>query len=154
MVKTGDFQSMNVKQLKKIAVDQGLRFECVPGCIKCCAIPGLVFVHEREIPAMAEFFSLTPEQFIRKKLRRHFGRIYQLDMPTSEPCAYLSENGCSIYPVRPAQCSAFPFWPENVADPQTWKKLGEFCPGIGRGRMFSIDEVSDIMGTVSYGPFL
>ena len=132
----------------------GIRFECQRGCTKCCSIPGIVYVQAREIPKMAEFFKMTPEQFTEKHLRQHWADIFLLDFPDDEPCVFLEETGCAIYPVRPAQCSTFPFWPENVNNPDNWNKLHKFCPGIGVGRLHTIDEIIDTMADVSYGPFL
>lgn len=145
---------MKKKNLKKNVITEGLRFECVPGCRKCCEIPGLVFVHEGEIPAMAESFKLTPDGFIVEYLCRHLGNIYELNMPSDKPCMFLNEDGCRIYPVRPAQCRTFPFWPENVNDPTEWKRLKKMCPGLDRGRIYTVDEILDIMADVCYGPFL
>jgi uncharacterized protein len=145
---------MKKRKLNKYDIDEGLRFECVPDCVKCCAIPGLVFVRESEIPAMAKYFKMTPGEFIVEHLSRYWADIYQINMPDDEPCKFLSETGCGIYPARPAQCSSFPFWPENISNPAEWKKMKKICPGIDRGRLFKIDEIIDIMATVSFGPFL
>ena len=142
------------KSEKKIFTEEGLRFECVKGCVKCCAIPGSVFVHEKEIPAMAEYFKMTEEDFIEKYLKTPWGGIWKLNFPEDEPCMFLEENGCSIYPVRPAQCRTFPFWPENISNVKEWQKLRKLCPGIGKGRLYTIDEITDIMAEVSFGPFL
>jgi len=134
--------------------EAGLRFECRPGCIKCCEIPGMVFVHKREIPRMAEYFRMKESRFIKKYLNRHWAEIYQLDFPEEEPCMFLEDDGCGIYPARPAQCRTFPFWPENINNPEKWGELKGFCPGIGVGRLYNIDEIIGLMAEVCYGPFL
>jgi uncharacterized protein len=145
---------MRKKSLKKMLTEEGLRFECQAGCIKCCAIPGLIFVKETEIPGMAEFFKLSPEEFINKYIHRYFGGIYRLNCPEEEPCMFLEETGCKIYPVRPVQCRSFPFWPENINNPENWFDLKKTCPGIDKGRLYTIDEIIDIAAEVSFGPFL
>jgi Fe-S-cluster containining protein len=51
------------------------------------------------------------------------------------------ENRCSVYEGRPDQCRTWPFWPE-VMDAKTWKKeVAAFCPGVGKGRLHSAEEI-------------
>jgi len=133
---------------------EGLRFECQPGCTKCCAIPGIVFVHEREFQAMADFLKLSLADFKKTYIKKHWGELHQFNFPDAEPCSFLRPDGCSIYPVRPAQCRAFPFWPENMNKVETWINLKNVCPGIDKGKLYTVDEITDIMAEVSYGPFL
>jgi uncharacterized protein len=135
-------------------VDDGVRFECVAGCTKCCAIPGMVFVKSDEIPRIADFFKMTKEGFTKKYLHRHWADVYNLDFPDTEPCIFLKEDGCAIYEVRPSQCRTFPFWPENMSNPKVWRDLEKLCPGIGEGKTYKIDEIVKIMIDVCFGPFL
>ncbi|MEW6201877.1 MAG: YkgJ family cysteine cluster protein [bacterium] len=120
----------------------GLRFECVEGCTRCCEIPGYVFVHASEIQAIAETLHLTPEEFKARFLKPYWGDMWHLDFPSEKPCIFLNEKGCSIYPVRPAQCAAFPFWSETIENEKTWQDLKKLCPGIDRGRLYSPDEIT------------
>ncbi len=128
---------------------EGIRFDCVEKCVKCCEIPGQVFVVHKDIPAMAGFFNMSADQFIEEKLAEIRHGLYTLDMPDEEPCVYLEDGGCSIYPARPLQCRTFPFWPENMASLKEWRKVVRLCPGIGRGRMYSVDEITDIVAKSS-----
>jgi Fe-S-cluster containining protein len=66
----------------------------------------------------------------------------RMDRPA---CPFLTEaNRCSIYPVRPKQCVAWPFWTENL-ERATWKgPVKECCPGIGNGPLHSSEEVERI----------
>lgn len=139
---------------KKVEKEMGIRFQCQDGCTKCCAIPGQVFVHKKEIPEMAKYFKLSEPEFIKKHLHRHLADLYQFNFPDSEPCVFLTEKGCEIYEVRPVQCRTYPFWPENMASMDEWEKQEAMCPGIGVGRLYSVDEITDIMAEVSYGPFI
>jgi Fe-S-cluster containining protein len=50
---------------------------------------------------------------------------------------------CSIHPAKPTHCRLFPFWPEYVEDRAKWKKLGEWCPGIGKGELIQIGEAME-----------
>lgn len=44
-------------------------------------------------------------------------------------CMFFKDGKCGIYEARPTQCRTFPFWPEYM-NPESWKKIGEICPGI------------------------
>lgn len=47
-------------------------------------------------------------------------------------CVFLDEatNACSIYPVRPLQCSTYPWWPELMPT-GAWKaEQQHMCEGI------------------------
>lgn len=142
-----------IKILKEF-VRQGIRFECEAGCVKCCAIPGVVFVKSDEIPRMAEFFKLPVEEFMEVYLRRHWADVYKLNFPDDEPCMFLTETGCEIYEARPAQCRTFPFWPENLSNASAWKGVRKLCPGVDKGRTYLIDEIEEIMVEICFGPFL
>ena len=39
---------------------------------------------------------------------------------------------CRVYPVRPVQCRAWPWWQENLASPERWAECARRCPGIGK----------------------
>jgi uncharacterized protein len=76
--------------------------------------------------------------------------IRRLRIPRGSHCTFLTETGCSIHPVKPAQCGLFPFWPEYVEDPAEWRALGDWCPGIGKGELIQIKDAlkeSDKMRT-------
>jgi Fe-S-cluster containining protein len=51
---------------------------------------------------------------------------------------------CAIYSVRPSQCRSWPFWPENLSSPEAWNKAARKCPGINRGRLYSVGEIEEI----------
>lgn len=103
---------------------------------------------------MADFFGMATDEFMKKYIKKYFGDVHRLNCPDDDPCMFLTEKGCSIYPVRPIQCRSFPFWPENISNVDNWENLKKMCPGIGRGRLFTVDEITDIAAEVSFGPFL
>jgi hypothetical protein len=49
-----------------------------------------------------------------------------------------------IYSVRPSQCRAWPFWPDNLADADTWNEAAQRCSGINRGTYYSFEEIEKI----------
>ena len=51
------------------------------------------------------------------------------------------DNGCAVYQARPLQCRTFPFWDSILVSAAAWKAAAEHCPGIGRGRPRSREEI-------------
>ncbi|MBL9079432.1 MAG: YkgJ family cysteine cluster protein [Planctomycetes bacterium] len=97
----------------------------------CCAIPGgFVRVTADEAQSIAAHLGLEPAVFARRYLRPDGERLVD---GLGSRCVFLrdgAEAGCSIYPVRPAKCRTWPFWPEVLADPALRRLVERTCPGI------------------------
>jgi hypothetical protein len=124
----------------------GVRFGCT-GSGKCCFIHGehayVYFTREEEL-AIAGHLGLQVKTFRRRHTRRTSFGPRTLRFPDGR-CTFLHENRCSIYAVRPEQCRTWPFWPENM-DPAVWEReVAAFCPGVGRGRRYSLEEIRAIL---------
>jgi uncharacterized protein len=133
---------------------EGMRFECIEGCTKCCSIPGKVFFTTEDIPRMAAHFGITVEECKAKHLKRFWGGVYELNYPETKPCVFLGETGCLIYDARPAQCRTFPFWPDNLKSEEAWLHVVESCEGVGRGRCYTAEEIAAIAATLRNNPFI
>ena len=60
-------------------------------------------------------------------------------------CIFLKKKKCIVYKARPEQCRTWPFWPENM-NAKKWKKeIINFCPGIGKGKKYSFQEINKIV---------
>lgn len=119
---------------------EGLRFTC-KRCGSCCrGEPGYVWVSEGEVGRIAEYLGEDKEEFARKYVRGVFGRLSLVELKNGD-CVFYGEGGCRIYPVRPRQCKAFPFWPENIRSQGAWEEVGEECPGVGDGKLHSREEI-------------
>ena len=58
---------------------------------------------------------------------------------------FLKKGRCSVYKARPAQCRTCPFWAENMT-PLKWENdVASYCPGIGKGRLYTSREIDDIL---------
>jgi Fe-S-cluster containining protein len=127
----------------------GLHFECMQ-CGRCCSGPseGYIWVTSPEIELIADFLKMPVEEVRQKYLRRRGLRRTIIEQPATKDCIFLQEaNGqkkCMIYPVRPSQCRIWPFWPENLANPNAWNKAAQRCSGINRGRYYSFEEIEKI----------
>ena len=119
----------------------GLHFEC-QRCGRCCrGEPGVVWVNKAEIEKMASFLGITQEVFARNYLRRINDRLSLIEYGGGNCIMY--ENGCKVYAVRPCQCRAFPFWKSNLENSGEWEALKSTCPGVGKGKLHSLQEIQD-----------
>ncbi len=121
----------------------GLRFECTR-CGRCCAgEPGYVWVENEETHLIARFLKIPEKEFLRRFCRRVVFRTSLRERPNGE-CVLLTPTGCRIYPVRPAQCRSFPFWPQFLKRPERWNALKDRCAGVGHGRLYSRQEIEEL----------
>jgi Fe-S-cluster containining protein len=121
----------------------GLRFECTR-CNQCCTgEPGFVWVDRNRVVSIADFLAVTVREFLTRYCRRVWWRVSLKEMDNGD-CVFLTEQGCSIYPVRPEQCRSFPFWPDSLASPTRWEAVRARCPGVGRGRLYAVREIHSI----------
>lgn len=127
----------------------GLHFACAE-CGGCCSGPGegYIWVVRKEIELIAKHLKVSPEELRRRYLRRVGLRTSIIEHGVTKDCIFLRAVGggkrCAIYPVRPSQCRTWPFWPENVANPNAWNTAAMRCSGINRGRLYSAEEIERI----------
>ena len=129
----------------------GLRFRCTM-CGNCCSGPaGAVWFSEAEAHTMAAALGIDVPTFRRRHARR-LGRRWSLRERTTShglDCVFLDRDSspgralCSIHPARPAQCRAWPFWPENLASPEEWDRAKRRtpCPGMDRGPLVPLQAI-------------
>jgi Fe-S-cluster containining protein len=114
----------------------GIRFTC-QGSGNCChARGGYGYVY------------LTLEDraaFTRRYCAKTEG-ILHLKHPERD-CVFLEEGRCRVYEARPTQCRTWPFWPENMMAKVWQDEVAPTCPGIGRGRRWSREEIRAILET-------
>lgn len=124
----------------------GLRFQCQPGCTECCTQQGFVYLTEEDLIRIAKYLGITPSDFEQRYVYRTRNKL-RLRVPRQVQCPFLADSGCSIHTVKPAQCRAFPFWPELVESAREWKRTAHYCPGIGKGPMIQIETAREIART-------
>ena len=114
-----------------------MRFSCQPGCTRCCTQNGWVYLSEEDVPRLAAFLGMSANEFQEKylfstkythRLRRRHGK-----------CPFLKSEGCSVHLAKPTQCRVFPFWPELIEDKKELEETAQWCPGIGKGNLVSIE---------------
>lgn len=97
---------------------------------------------------MADFLRMSVEQLRDKYLMRIGLRTTIIEQSITKDCIFLqkidSQKKCTIYPVRPNQCRTWPFWSDNLANPDAWNKAAQKCPGVNRGKGYSFEEIEKI----------
>lgn len=122
----------------------GLRFEC-RRCGRCCGgFPGYVWITEDEIGEAAGHLGISAEEFVEQYARRHGVRCTLKEVDNWNCIMLRDAEGdpeCRIYPVRPAQCRTFPFWDEKLQEEEYWDAAAKDCPGMNRGRLYTLEEI-------------
>lgn len=126
---------------------EGIRFEC-QGSGKCCTSHGefgFVFLTLEDRRRFAEHLGLSTSAFTKTFCEMKDGVWHLKEDPAQPDCMFLKNKKCSVYEARPTQCRTWPFWPE-VMNAKSWKaEVENFCPGIGKGRVWPKEEIEKIM---------
>jgi len=119
---------------------EGLCFEC-QRCGACCTgDPGYVYFQRGEAEAVAKHLGMRVTEFRRRYMRKDGGRLSVREEADGR-CVFFEEGKCRIYRLRPVQCRTFPFWKWNVAKKENWDIVAGECPGVGKGRRFTLAEI-------------
>jgi uncharacterized protein len=123
---------------------EGLQFEC-QGSAKCCVSHGdygYVWLTKTDRAALAKHLGITFDEFTTQYCEIKDG-IYKLKESKNNDCIFLKEKRCGVYEGRPMQCRTWPFWPE-VMNARRWNKdVKSFCPGVGKGKVWTPKEIEE-----------
>ncbi|MGB7323952.1 MAG: YkgJ family cysteine cluster protein [Rubripirellula sp.] len=122
--------------------EDGLQFECTQ-CGDCCSgAPGYVWVNDEEIQAMADEMDLAVDVFSNRFVRQVGVDQSLMEYPDGD-CILLDPDTrkCSVYASRPTQCRTWPFWDSTLKRPKDWKETCEVCPGAGKGKLYTFDQI-------------
>jgi len=123
----------------------GLRFQCTQ-CGDCCTgAPGYVWVTNEEIAALAAALGLDCDVFEAQYVRQVGARKSLKEFPGGDCVLFDSQTRrCTVYATRPRQCRTWPFWDSNLRTPADWQQTCQVCPGSGRGRLYTLDEIEQM----------
>src|SRR5262249_61661150 len=82
------------------------------------------------------------EEVIALSTRKSRGRRTLKERADGDCVFYDHKKGCTVYPVRPAQCRTWPFWESNVETPEAWERTTQICPGSGEGELIPAEEIT------------
>lgn len=122
---------------------EGIQFQC-QGSGKCCTSHGefgFVFLSLKDRRRFAKHLGISTLKFTKEYCDQRSGAYHLKEDPKNTDCMFLKNKGCSVYEARPMQCRTWPFWPE-VMGAKTWKKeVVSFCPGVGKGKIYTKEEI-------------
>ncbi|MEM6471371.1 MAG: YkgJ family cysteine cluster protein [Planctomycetota bacterium] len=121
---------------------EGLQFQCTQ-CGRCCSgEPGYVWVDADEIRAMADHLEISVAELEHRFIRKVGARKSLMEYPDGD-CILLDpeKRTCIVYQARPTQCRTWPFWDSTISSPKAWAETCYSCPGAGKGRLYSFDEI-------------
>ncbi len=121
-----DIRSGYLKELLR----EGVRFRC-QRCGSCCRRPGYVALRRADIRVASHYLGL-PEESFEESFTRAEGGVRTLKATAGGDCPFF-EKLCRLHAAKPFQCRSWPFWPDNLTNPEDWERARRLCPGIGRG---------------------
>jgi Fe-S-cluster containining protein len=103
----------------------------------------VVWVRPSEIRRLAAHRGLSPAAFRSLFLEEVDG---DWSLASKEgACVFLEPDGsCGVYEHRPRQCRTWPFWPHNLRRAEWESQVLPLCPGAGRGRLYSLEEIRKV----------
>lgn len=138
---------MPFKTKKDLFYKQGLRFEC-QGSGKCCTSRGefgFVFLTKEDRQRFADHLKISVSEFQKQYCGQTQGIWHLKEEKSRLDCMFLKDKRCSVYEARPNQCRTWPFWPE-VMNAKAWKtEVESYCPGVGKGRLWTQTEIEKAM---------
>lgn len=136
----------------RLDITSGRRFGCTM-CGNCCVEDGYVHLSAFEVRRIADYLGLAPSIFKGRYLVDEDPDTLAASIPVKDGkgCPLLTpDRQCSVHPVKPSQCSTWPFWPEMIGEAAEWQRCKSYCPGLDAkdGRLYS---ESEIRGLVTLG---
>ena len=131
----------DTKAPKWLQTMSSMPFACTE-CGKCCQRKdGDVYMSDKEVSKAAQFLNMDETTFIqtysdhvlyddnRNMIWLHMKNNKRTNNAddadgSSSSCVFLNEETkhCQIYPARPLQCIAYPFYPDLLSSPQNWNE--------------------------------
>lgn len=125
----------------------GIKFEC-QGSSNCCISRGsfgYVYLSKKDIKLLSVHKNIKPSKFINLFCDKTDGFIHLKEINKNGECQFLNKKKCTVYDARPTQCRTWPFWSENMKAKIWDKEISKFCPGVGKGKLFTQDNINKII---------
>jgi len=99
-------------------------------CGDCCRGFGGTYVTARDIIHISAYIHFNAEQFAARYCEKS-GSRYVLACGNDGCCIFFDkERQCTIHPVKPYMCKAWPFIKTLIRNPENWSSMADSCPGI------------------------
>lgn len=96
-------------------------------CGDCCQGQGGIIVTSGDIDRLCTHLGMAPEEFAKTYLEQVGDR--PRIRAANDWCVFFVK-GCSVHPVKPSVCRAWPFFQGNMLDELSWRIAQDACPGI------------------------
>ena len=107
-------------------------FECTL-CGDCCNGFGGTYVTQQDIENISEFIHGDPASFLEKYCDPS-GSRHVLTRGDDGRCIFFdTDQQCTIHPVKPYMCRAWPFIKTLIHHPENWDIMANSCPGMKKG---------------------
>jgi Fe-S-cluster containining protein len=97
-------------------------------CGDCCRGYGGTYLSETDVTAIAAHLGQDPRYFVTHACRTSGGRPV-LAQGKNGYCLFW-ERLCTIHPVKPRMCRAWPFIEAVLVDVRNWHAMATCCPGM------------------------
>ena len=97
-------------------------------CGDCCKGYGGTYVNETEIQRIADYIHTDPIGFVKKYC--HASEKRPLLAQRKDGYCIFWDGECTIHPVKPRMCKAWPFINSVLVDINNWHIIASLCPGI------------------------
>ncbi len=104
-------------------------FQCIM-CGECCTGFGGTYLSKQDIINISTFNQSDAEKFTEKFCDKS-GSKYVLTLSEDGKCIFFDkEKHCTIHPVKPYMCKAWPFIKTLLTHPENWEAMAGSCPGM------------------------
>ncbi|MCG8633565.1 MAG: YkgJ family cysteine cluster protein [Desulfobacterales bacterium] len=99
-------------------------------CGQCCTGFGGTYVTGTDIKNISDFIKADPDSFVDTYCDMS-GTRPVLTLNDHETCIFFDpEKQCTIHPVKPYMCKAWPFIKTIIKNPENWDIMANSCPGM------------------------
>lgn len=105
-------------------------FECLQ-CGECCRGYGGTYLSVTDIENIAWYIGISQDELIQRYCTVS-AEGYVLRQKQDRYCVFW-DGLCTIHPVKPRMCMAWPFIENLLREPSNWDVMAQACPGIRKG---------------------
>ncbi len=99
-------------------------------CGDCCKGFGGTYVTHADIEKICSFLGSDPEHF-KENYCDPSGSRFVLTLGKDGCCIFFDkEKQCTIHPVKPYMCRAWPFLKTIIKNPENWNVMSNSCAGM------------------------
>jgi uncharacterized protein len=104
-------------------------FNCIQ-CGECCKGFGGTYVSSLDIIRISAYINCNPEYFMKKYCEKSSAKLV-LACGNDGYCIFFEKKRqCTIHPVKPYMCKAWPFIKTVLRHPENWNIMAGSCHGM------------------------